>query len=384
MTREENCMKIGEALAAFQFEGNITECRPYGSGHINDTFLVRSRISEHSIRRYILQRMNHEIFKNPSELMENIINVTSYLRNRIIENGGDPERETLNVVLTDKGEFYYRDTIGSYWRVYKFIEEAVSYDSVEKVEDFYQSAVAFGHFQRLLADFPAEKLHETIQGFHDTGARFEVFKKAVKDDIMGRAKEAGAEIQFVLDREALAYELGQMLKEGKLPLRVTHNDTKLNNIMIDKKTGKGLCVIDLDTVMPGLAIHDFGDSIRFGANTGAEDERDLSKVSLNLELFELYTKGFIQGCAGSLTETEIEMMPAGARSMTLECGMRFLTDYLCGDTYFKIHREKHNLDRCRTQFKLVKDMEQKWNVMEDIVDRCNKQLAAGYKRATGA
>lgn len=384
MTREENCMKIGEALAAFRFEGNITECRPYGSGHINDTFLVRSRISEHSIRRYILQRMNHEIFKNPSELMENIINVTSYLRSRIIENGGDPERETLNVVLTDKGEFYYRDSIGSYWRVYKFIEEAVSYDSVEKVEDFYQSAVAFGHFQRLLADFPAEKLHETIKGFHDTGARFEVFKKAVKDDIMGRAKEAGAEIQFVLDREALAYELGQMLKEGKLPLRVTHNDTKLNNIMIDKKTGKGLCVIDLDTVMPGLAIHDFGDSIRFGANTGAEDERDLSKVSLNLELFELYTKGFIQGCAGSLTETEIEMMPTGARSMTLECGMRFLTDYLCGDTYFKIHREKHNLDRCRTQFKLVKDMEQKWNVMEDIVDRCNKQLAAGYKRATGA
>ena len=245
------------------------------------------------------------------------------------------------------------DSQGDYWRAYKFIEGATSYDQVETPEDFYQSAVSFGNFQRLLADYPAETLHETIVGFHDTKARFATFKKAVEEDVCGRAASVQKEIDFVLAHEDVANVFGDMLANGELPLRVTHNDTKLNNIMIDDKTGKGICVIDLDTVMPGLAMNDFGDSIRFGASTAAEDEQDLSKVSCDMELFDVYAKGFIEGCGGKLTQKEIEMMPMGAKVMTFECGMRFLTDHLQGDTYFKIHRENHNLDRCRTQFKLV-------------------------------
>lgn len=225
----------------------------------------------------------------------------------------------------------------------------------------------------MLADYPAGTLHETIKGFHDTRARFEVFKKAVEEDVMGRAASVQKEIQFVLDHKDVADYLCELLGKGEIPLRVTHNDTKLNNIMIDHKTGKGICVIDLDTVMPGLAVHDFGDSIRFGASTAAEDEKDLSKVSCSMELFELYAKGYIEGCGGKLTDKEIELLPMGAKTMTFECGMRFLTDYLQGDTYFKVHREGHNLDRCRTQFKLVEDMEQKWYTMNEIVKKLSSQ-----------
>ena len=265
------------------------------------------------------------------------------------------------------GKPYFVDSEGEYWRSYKFITGATSYDQVEKPDDFYQSAVSFGNFQRLLADYPADTLHETIKGFHDTKARFEVFKKAVEADVCGRAAFVKDEIDFVLAHEDVANILGDMQAKGELPLRVTHNDTKLNNIMIDDKTGKGICVIDLDTVMPGLAVNDFGDSIRFGASTAAEDEQDLSKVSCDMDLFDIYTKGFVEGCDGKLTAKEIEMLPVGAKVMTFECGMRFLTDYLEGDHYFKIHREGHNLDRCRTQFKLVKDMEEKWDTMNAIV-----------------
>ncbi len=311
--------------------------------------------------------MNKSIFTEPVALMENVMNVTSYLRERIIENGGDPERETLNVIPTVDGKPYFVDSEGEYWRSYKFITGATSYDQVEKPDDFYQSAVSFGNFQRLLADYPADTLHETIKGFHDTKARFEVFKKAVEADVCGRAAFVKDEIAFVLAHEDVANILGDMQAKGELPLRVTHNDTKLNNIMIDDKTGKGICVIDLDTVMPGLAVNDFGDSIRFGASTAAEDEQDLSKVSCDMDLFDIYTKGFVEGCDGKLTAKEIEMLPVGAKVMTFECGMRFLTDYLEGDHYFKIHREGHNLDRCRTQFKLVKDMEEKWDTMNAIV-----------------
>ena len=320
-------------------------------------------------KRYILQRMNNQIFLNPEELMENVVGVTSWLRKKIVENGGEPERETLNLVPAKDGKAFYKDSEGEYWRVYLFIEGAKTYDLVENQEDFYQSAVAFGRFQGLLADYPAETLHETIQDFHNTVKRLDTFKKAVEADGCGRAAQVQEEIQFVLDREALAHKLCDMQAEGKLPLRVTHNDTKLNNIMIDDETRKAICVIDLDTVMPGLSVNDFGDSIRFGASTGAEDEPDLSKVSCSMELFELYTKGFVEGCKGSLTEEELDMLPVGAMTMTYECGMRFLTDYLEGDHYFKIHREGHNLDRCRTQFKLVKDMEEKWNQMNEIVNK---------------
>ena len=361
--------KIDEAIGQFRYEGVLIDERPYGSGHINDTYLLTFEIAEMGTIKVILQRMNKNIFTKPIELMENILNVTSYLRKKIIENGGDPDRETLNVIRTVDNMPYFVDSEGEYWRSYKFITDATSYDQVESPEDFYQSAVAFGNFQRLLAEYPAETLHETIEGFHDTKARFQVFKKAVEDDVCGRAASVQKEIQFVLEHEHLANVFADLLEKKEIPLRVTYNDTKLNNIMIDNKTRKGICVIDLDTVMPGLAMNDFGDSIRFGASTATEDEQDLSKVSCDMELFDLYAKGFIEGCGGKLTEKEIDLMPTGAMVMTFECGMRFLTDYLQGDTYFKIHRENHNLDRCRTQFKLVKDMEAKWDTMREIIDK---------------
>jgi hypothetical protein len=256
--------------------------------------------------------------------------------------------------------------------MYYFITDATCYDNVEKPEDFYESALAFGKFQCLLASYPAETLHETVASFHDTKARFVVFQKMVAKDPMGRASTVKKEIDFILAREELARVCGELLEKGEIPLRVTHNDTKLNNVMIDDKTHKGICVIDLDTVMPGLAMHDFGDSIRFGASTAAEDERDLNKVSCDMNLYELYAKGFIEGCGGKLTKREIELLPLGAKIMTFECGMRFLTDYLQGDTYFKIHREGHNLDRARTQFKLVADMEAKWDRMQAIVKKFQK------------
>ncbi|MDD7390868.1 MAG: aminoglycoside phosphotransferase family protein [Lachnospiraceae bacterium] len=361
--------KIDEAIGQFHFEGKLIDKTPYGSGHINDTFLLRFSLPDGSVKKQILQRVNRIVFKNPVEVMENIQGVTTFLRKKIIENGGDPDRETLNLRPAKDGKCYYLDADGDYWRSFGFIEGATCYDQVEKEEHFYQSAVAFGNFQCLLAEYPASALHETIAGFHDTASRFETFCQAVKDDVCGRAAGVKDEIRFVMEHQEIAHVFGDLQKAGKLPLRVTHNDTKLNNIMLDDQTGKAICVIDLDTVMPGLAMNDFGDSIRFGASTAAEDEKDLSKVSCSMELFELYAKGFLEGCAGSLTDLEVSLLPMGAKVMTYECGMRFLTDYLQGDTYFKIHRENHNLDRCRTQFKLVADMEEKWYIMEDIIKK---------------
>ena len=361
-----NTMKI---LDGFEVNGEIVSVENYGNGHINDTFLVSIRREDETDYKIILQHMNKKVFTKPVELMENIMNVTSFLREKIVEKGGDPDRETLNVIPAKDGKPYFVDSEGEYWRAYLFIEDSTSYDKVEKPEDFYQSAIAFGNFQSLLAEYPAETLHETIVGFHDTKKRFATFKKVVADDICGRADSVKAEIDFVLAHEELANVFGAMLEKKEIPLRVTHNDTKLNNIMIDNETGKGICVIDLDTVMPGLAMHDFGDAIRFGANTAAEDEKDLDKVWFDIDLFDIYAKGFIEGCNGKLTAKEIELLPMGAKVMTFECGMRFLTDYLQGDTYFKVHRERHNLDRCRTQFKLVADMETKWDAMNEIIKK---------------
>ena len=358
-----------EAIAHFQYEGVLASEGPYGSGHINDTFLLTFDVEGEGKRNVILQRMNNEVFSDPVGLMENIVGVTSYLRKKIIDDGGDPDRETLNVIPTVDGKDYYVDGAGDYWRSYKFITDATSYDKVEKPEHFYQSAVAFGHFQCMLADYPAATLHETIKNFHNTVDRFHNFLKAVEEDVVGRAKDVQAEIEFVKAREADCHIICDALANGEIPLRVTHNDTKLNNVMIDNKTGKGLCVIDLDTVMPGSALYDYGDSIRFGASTAAEDEQNLDLVSCDMNLFEIYTKGYTEGCAGSLTEKEIRLMPMGAKLMTLECGMRFLADHLQNDIYFKIHRENHNLDRARTQFKLVADMEAKWDQMNAIVEK---------------
>lgn len=355
-----------EAVQGFTFPEGLTEIIPYGSGHINDTYRL-TFAHDGAVRRFILQRMNTEVFREPQQVMENIIGVTAWLKKKIAEHGGDTERETLSLIPAKDGKMWYVDSEGSWWRAYNFIEGATSFDQVKDKKDFYESAVSFGNFQRLLADYPAQTLYETIPNFHNTSDRLEKFKAAVTADICGRAAGVHKEIQFVLEREALADLLCRMQREGRLPLRVTHNDTKLNNIMIDNVTGKGICVIDLDTVMPGLSVNDFGDSIRFGASTAAEDERDLSKVSCSMELFETYARGFLKGCGGKLTPHEIEMLPEGAMTMTFECGMRFLTDYLEGDTYFKIHRDGQNLDRCRTQFKLVKDMEEKMPEMKKII-----------------
>lgn len=374
---EENLVHIviDEVIAQFQTEGSLVKRVPYGNGHINDTFLVTCEIQEGmaagrpntGTRQYILQKMNHSVFKRPDQLMENVANVTEYLRKTIVLQGGDPDRETLNVIKTKKNANYYIDGEGNYWRMFLFVERTVCLEKVESAKDFYDSGVAFGNFQRMLADYPANTLHETIPNFHNTPSRFRDFRKAVQDDKMKRAALAEEEIAFALARESDTKVLTDLLHEGKLPLRVTHNDTKLNNILFDADTKKAICIIDLDTVMPGLSHYDFGDSIRFGASTGAEDEKDLSKIEVDLSLFEAFTKGYLEGCGGTLTEKEVEMLPMGAKLMTYECGIRFLADYLEGDVYFKIQREEHNLDRARTQFKLVKDMEKKWADMEAIV-----------------
>lgn len=361
--------RIDEVAARFQTQGAAVEHAPYGNGHINDTFLVVCGTQEGERRRYILQKMNHSIFKMPQQLMKNVVNVTEYLREMIAKRGGDPDRETLNVVKTKDGSNYYLDDQGNYWRMFLFVEQTVCLEKVESAKDFYDSAVAFGNFQKMLSDYPAQTLYETIPNFHNTPSRFSDFQRAVQEDRMGRAAQAKEEIAFALAREADTRVLTDMLKAGELPLRVTHNDTKLNNILFDADTKKAICIIDLDTVMPGLSHYDFGDSIRFGASTGAEDEKDLDKIEMDLSLFEAFTKGYLEGCGGSLTEKEIEMLPMGAKLMTYECGIRFLADFLEGDTYFKIHRDGHNLDRARTQFKLVKDMEDKWADMAAIVEK---------------
>ncbi len=372
-TKHETCDKLAEVIAAFPIEtaqnGSLVEKRPYGNGHINDTFLLRCETPEKLEKKFILQRMNHSIFKNPPQLMENVVHVTQYLRKIILAQGGDPDRETLNVLQTRDGANWYLDNNHNYWRVFPFIERSVCLEKVENEKDFYDSAVTFGNFQKQLADFPVAVLHETIPNFHNTASRFADFQKAVSEGSKERLALAQAEIAFALERKEDTAVLTKLLAEGALPLRVTHNDTKLNNILFDADTHKALCIIDLDTVMPGLSLYDFGDSIRFGANTGAEDETDLSKVGLDLSLFEAFTKGYLEGCAGSLTAKEIELLPMGAKLMTYECGIRFLADYLTGDHYFKTHREHHNLDRARTQFRLVADMEAKWDKMAAIVER---------------
>ena len=359
-------IKTAEALVAF-FKETPSSCEPYGNGHINDTFLVVAQ------KRYILQRMNTSIFKKPIELMANIVGVTTHIRNKTAEIGGDVERCSLTVIPTLDGKDIFLDSAGYYWRLFIFVEDTVAKEVVEDANDFYTCAVAFGKFQRMLADYPAETLSEPIANFHNTPWRYDNLMKAVAADKCGRLSAVLPEVEFAKAREEFCKVLENAKAAGELPLRVTHNDTKLNNILFDIKTAEPVCVIDLDTVMPGYSVTDFGDSIRFGANTAVEDETDLSKVTLNLDLFRVYAKGFIEGCGGSLTDKEIELLPEGAIMMTLECGLRFLTDHLEGDTYFKIHREGHNLDRARNQFKLVADMESKLPEMRAII----KEVLAG-------
>jgi len=370
MTRGEQC--VGEALAAFDFGAPVVGAVRYGTGHVNDTFCVHTQPEDDMCRRFILQRISPMAFKKPDELMSNITGVTEYLGRAIREHGGDPARETMTVIPTREGGSYFTDSEGCAWRVYTFVEHTRCLQSADTPELFAASGRAFGNFQRMLGGYPADTLFETIPHFHDTEDRLKNFKAALAADELGRARDCEAETAFILAREKDCSVALQALRDGKLPLRVTHNDTKLNNVLMDADRDVGVCIIDLDTVMPGLAINDFGDSIRFGANHSAEDERDLSKVNLDLGLFEVYTKAFLEGCGGVLTDAEIEYLPWGAKLMTLECGIRFLTDYLEGDKYFNTTRPGQNLDRCRTQFKLVADMEAHWDEMAAAVARCRQ------------
>ena len=338
-------------------------CEPYGNGHINSTFLLVCDDNGND-RRYILQSVNNNVFKKPLEVMQNIEKVTEYLRPTV----KDP-REVMSLVPTKDGKSCYLAEDGSCWRVYNFIEDSLCLEHPDDVEDFRQCAVAFGKFQRDLSNFPADTLFETIPDFHNTPKRFRDFLEAVEKDAVGRAAGVREEIAFLKERVDFYSVLYNANKEGILPLRVTHNDTKSNNVMLDSKTRKALCVIDLDTIMPGFSVTDFGDSIRFGASTAAEDEKDLSLVSLDLDMFDIYAKGYLEGCGGQLSRDEIMLMPEGAKMMTIECGMRFLTDYLNGDTYFRTSYPEHNLDRCHTQLKLVADMEAKWDEMKKIVEK---------------
>lgn len=362
---------LTEVLAAYEFPVTLLGAVRYGQGHINDTFCVLCQPQEGDAVRFILQGLSSAAFPHPEELMENFIGITSYLREKVIAAGGDPMRETLSLVKTKDGKDFYTDSYGKVWRLTPFIENTDCFQSATP-ELFEASARAFGRFQYLLQGYPAATLHETIVNFHNTEDRFAKFEAALAADKLGRAKDIQEEIRFVLDRKADCSVALQALREGKLPLRVTHNDTKLNNILIDRNTHEGICVIDLDTTMPGLSINDFGDSIRFGANHSKEDEKDLSKVNFDIELYEAYTRGFLEGAKGSLTPAELEYLPWGARLMTLECGIRFLTDYLDGDHYFRIHYSEQNLDRCRTQFKLVSDMEAQFEAMAAVVRKYAK------------
>lgn len=340
-----------------------SEINPYGDGHINHTYLTTSR-------KYIMQRINTNIFTKPHELMENIYNVTEHVRKKIIAEGGNPDRETLTIIPTLKGDKYYKTEDNEYYRVYKFVDDTAYYSVAEDPVQLYHAARAFGKFQNMLNDFPIDKLYETIPDFHNTRARFSQLLQAIKEDRSGRLKFVEKEVNWALEQEFMVDEITNAIKDGSVPLRVTHNDTKINNVLFDKESGKGICVIDLDTVMPGSLLYDYGDALRAGAATAAEDEKNLSLMWFDMAAFRQFTKGYLEEMLPVMTKKEIELLPLSARMLTYECGIRFLADYLNGDTYFKTSREEHNLDRARTQFKICKDIDKKREEMESVVKEC--------------
>lgn len=347
-----------KVTSEFQFKGKPISCERYGSGHINITYLV---VTDEK-KRYILQRLNKIVFKDRAGLMYNVEAVTSFLARKY-----DDPRQSLHLVPTIYGKTYFVDSEGEYWRAFDFVEGSICLQKARTVKDFANTAVAFGKFQSALLDFPAETLNETIADFHNTPVRYIQFEEAVQRDAAGRADSVREEIEFILSRKETASVLQQQLTDGTLPLKVTHNDTKLNNVLFDKKTGDDLCVIDLDTIMPGLVAYDFGDSIRFGASTAPEDEKDLRKVEMDMDLYRVYYDSFVSSCPG-LTDAEIRSLPYGAKIITLENALRFLMDYLDGDIYYNIARPEHNLDRARAQCKLVLDMESKFREMVQICE----------------
>ena len=354
-------------LAAYDWGGEVLDVSRYGMGHINETYRVTVSLPDGTEKAYILQKVNTAIFKDPDGLMDNIVNVTEYLREYLKRTGGDAERGAMTVIKTRDGRWWYRGENDACWRVYIFVEDTICLQQVEQPGDFYESAVAFGNFQNQLADYPAGTLHETIPHFHDTVSRYEAFEKAVQEDRAGRAASVRAEIEFIRARKQDCAFLMNLLGESKLPLRVTHNDTKLNNVLLDSTTRKGVCVIALDTVMPGLAAWDFGDAIRYGANDCPEDEPDMTKVRLNMDKYKTYLQGYLDAAGAALTPLEKETLPWGARVITLETGIRFLTDYLEGDHYFHISRPTQNLDRTHKMLKLTEEMEAHFSEMSEAV-----------------
>jgi hypothetical protein len=358
---------FAEITRHFQFEGAFVQADPIAFGHINDTYAVHFRKDCGLAHRYILQRINHNVFRQPEKLMHNVQGVTAHLRQKIIAAGGNPERETLNLIPTVEENPFFRTPDGHYWRAYTYIENAQTYE-VASLQHVYQAARAFGRFQSYVSDYPLDRLYETIPDFHHTRKRFDALVKAVDCDVVNRATSVRAEIEFAEKRSGCTSVLIDLMEQDLLPERVTHNDTKFNNVLMDNSTGEGICVIDLDTVMPGSSLYDFGDSVRSAANLAAEDEQDLSKVTFDLEVFDRLAHGYLDSAREFLTPLEIDYLPFSAMLITFECGMRFLADYLSGDTYFRIHRPGHNLDRCRTQFKLVQDIEHTLDQMLKIVD----------------
>ena len=336
------------------------EINPYGDGHINHTYLTKSK-------QYILQRINTKVFVHPKELMENITNVTEHVRAKIVAEGGDPDRETLTVIPTLDGKSYYTDDNGDCYRVYKFIGDTNCYSIATDPKQLYHAARAFGKFQNMLSDFPAENLFETIPEFHNTRSRFNQLLKAIEENKAGKLDEVKEEVEYALSQEHMVDTIINAIADGSVPVRVTHNDTKINNVLFDAKTDEGLCVIDLDTVMPGSLLYDYGDALRAGATTGAEDEKDLSLVWFDMAAYKEFSKGYLEEMLPIMTEKEIELLPLSAKILTYECGIRFLADYLNGDVYFKTARPEHNLDRARTQFKLCRDMDNKLDEMKSVI-----------------
>ncbi len=357
-----------EAALHFRLDGTPVKIEPIICGNINSTF----KVTLDNGQSYVLQNVNANVFKKPEDLMSNVAGVCSHLRKKLIAAGGDPEHGVMNFATADNGSHLYISDDGKYYRLYLFID-GISYQSIPHPELFYSAGEAFGSFQSLLADYPAHTLNETIPNFHNTVSRYNDFKTAVMEcKFPERLVETKDECLFLESRELLSHIAVDAIKNGKIPLRVTHNDTKLNNVLIDPETDKGICVIDLDTVMPGSVLYDYGDAIRFGACTAPEDEPDVSKIALDFELFEQFTKGYIKGVGGALNDTEYNMLAEAALLMTYELALRFLTDYLNGDTYFKIKYEKHNLIRTRAQIALLRDMEAKLPEMKRIVSACRE------------
>ncbi|MBR0041134.1 MAG: aminoglycoside phosphotransferase family protein [Oscillospiraceae bacterium] len=353
-----------DEIYRFPIDGRPARCDEIRSGHVNTTYLITTDTGA----RYILQNVNTYAFPRTYVIMDNISAISLYLAGKSGEKSA-----MISYIDTLDGERYYDDGQGGAWRIYRFVENSICLDRAACDEDFCECARAFGKFQNSLVGFPAEKLGETIVDFHNTPVRYRQLREAAEADVCGRLEGVREELAFVLEREEKAFRLQRMRDSGELPVRVTHNDTKINNVLFDADTRKAICVIDLDTVMPGLSAYDFGDAIRFGASTAAEDEKDLDKVELDLHLFRVFARGFLEACP-SLTEKEIACLPLGAYTMTIECGSRFLADYLKGDKYFSIDYPAQNLDRARTQFKLIRDMEKKWDEMQRIIEEERKKL----------